>query len=73
VEPEQDGLHERLTAYFARVGNRAWWALAAMVLVVALFALVGGAAGPIVILAIQLSVIGLVVYIAVRLALRHNR
>lgn len=55
-----------------RVGNRVWWAAAATVLLIALFSILGGAAGVLVIWALQLSVIGLVVYVAVRLALRHR-
>lgn len=63
---------ERLSLYLMRVGNRVWWAAAATVLLIALFSILGGAAGVLVIWALQLSVIGLVVYVAVRLALRHR-
>ena len=65
-------VQDKLTVYLARVGNRAWWAVAAIVLLIAVVIILDGAAGPLLIWAIQLGVLGLVVYVAVRLALRHG-
>lgn len=65
--------YDRLMAYLRQVGHRAWWAAAALVVVVALFAVLGDASGVLVVIAIQLTVLALVVYFAVRLALRHHR
>lgn len=67
------GPGDRLIAYLAGAGHRAWWVGAGFVGFVLIAAFTGWAAGFLLIAAIQLAALGLVIYVAVRLALRHQR